>query len=198
MIERQRKTKDPCPVCYLHLQRCICALIPKLALRTRVSLVVHAKELKRTTNTGRLAVTALTNAQMFVRGQGETRLDLTPALDPKFETYVLYPSEDAVDVSTIQPSKPVHLIVPDGNWRQASKVVIRHPELESFPRVKVTPHRISTENLRKEHFPEGLATLEAIAEALAHFEGPEVGARLKALYFAKLKATLQGRGIQLL
>lgn len=192
---RQRKTLDPCPICRLHRQRCICDSIPKLDLKTRVSLIIHAKELKRTTNTGRLALHALVNSQMHIRGNTTERLDLSSLLVPDYETYVLFPSEDALELETIRPQKPVQLIVTDGNWRQASKLNTRHPEIAHVPRVKISAENMARYHLRKEHFPEGLATLEAIALALRVIEGDAVGESLMALYHKKLTATLQGRGV---
>ena len=131
--QRQRKTKDPCAVCFLHKDRCICHAIPLLDLQTRVCLVIHAKELKRTTNTGRLALQALKNSEMHVRGEGKEKLDLSEILDPVYQPLLLYPSDDAVELDAdfvASLKKPVLLIVPDGNWRQASKVHHRHQELD--------------------------------------------------------------------
>lgn len=191
---RKRKTVDPCPICFLHRKRCICSEIPQLPVQTRLSLIIHAKELKRTTNTGRLAVQALVNSEMYVRGQSTDPLDLTCLLDPSYESYVLFPSEDALNLDEIKPQKPIQLIVTDGNWRQASKLNTRHPELSHLPRVKINAKNTALSHLRKEHFSEGLSTLEAIAVAFGVLEGPEVGDSLMKLYQKKLTATLQGRG----
>lgn len=194
-LHRKRKTLDPCPTCFLHRKRCICALIPKHDLKTRVSLIIHAKELKRTTNTGRLALHALVNSQIYVRGKTTERLDLSSLLVPEYESYVLFPSEDASNLQDIKPKKPIQLIVTDGNWRQASKLNTRHPELNHLPRVKIGTVNTAQHHLRKEHFGEGLATLEAIALALRIIEGDVVGNSMMALYQKKLAATLQGRGV---
>lgn len=194
-MQRQRKTIDPCPVCRLHRERCICDSIPKLDLKTRVSLIIHAKELKRTTNTGTLALHALVNSQMLIRGQTTERLDLSSLLVPEYDSYVLFPSEEAMDLENLKTQKPIQLIVTDGNWRQASKLNTRHPEIAHLPRVKISAENMARHHLRKEHFPEGLATLEAIALALRVIEGEAVGERLMELYHKKLTATLQGRGV---
>lgn len=193
-LDRKRKTSDPCPTCLLHRERCICALIPKLDLKTKVSLIIHAKELKRTTNTGRLALHALLNSEMIVRGDGREKRDLSHLLSPEFESYVLYPSADAIDVESLKPRTRVQLIVSDGNWRQAGKINTRHPELKHLPRIKIGRENMARHHLRKEHFREGLSTLEAIALVMAVIEGEAVGQGLMALYQAKLQATLKGRG----
>lgn len=193
---RKRKTLNPCTVCFMHLDRCICSQIPKLELKTKLSLIIHHRELKRTTNTGRLAVEALVNSEMHVRGKENQVLDLTSILSSDYETYILYPSEDAVDLETLNPQKPVQLIVSDGNWRQAGKLHRRHKELAHLPRVKISQKNLNDLKLRKEHFMEGFSTLEAIAIAIGHFEGSTVKAQLMALYQAKLQATLAGRGVK--
>ena len=194
-LMRKRKTKNPCPTCFMHLERCICAHIPRLSLKTKVSLIVHHKELKRTTNTGRLALHALTNSSMHIRGEGRQRMDLSHLLSPDYETYVLYPSAEAIDLEALTPQKPVHLLVADGNWRQAGKVNQRHPEFRHLPRVRVRPTTLAQYHLRQEHFQDGLSTIEAIALAIGTLEGKNAQNSLLALYQAKLHATLKGRGI---
>ncbi len=194
---RKRKTKDPCEGCALHKSLCICSVFPSLDLATRVSLVIHHRELKRTTNTGQLALRALKNSQQFVRGVGREAVDLSCLLDEAYQPLLFYPSDDAVELSAeylAQFNRPIHLIVPDGNWRQASKVAIRHPELSSVPRIKISTPNSSGVHLRVEHMAEGMATLEAIACALRVIEGEAVGDALGAVYQAKLNATLRGRG----
>ncbi len=206
--DRLRKTKEPCLICFLHLEFCICEFIPKLNLKTRVSLVVHYKELKRTTNTGRLAMAALINSEMRVRGeiqaQDPTALDLSDLILPDYENVLFYPSVDAVELSRqwVQgvegveaQKKPIHLIVPDGNWRQASKVHYRHPELKNLTRVKITPKTQATQWMRKETVEGGMATLEAIGRALEFLEDVEVGGKLLKLYQLKLERTLRARGL---
>ena len=190
---RKRKTKNPCPVCFLHLERCICSSIPKLNLKTKLSLIIHHRELKRTTNTGRLAVEALTNSQMLIRGLENQPLDLNSILTDEYETLILFPAEDAIDIETLNPKKPVHLIVSDGNWRQASKLHRRQPELKHIKKVKISAANLANLHLRKEHMKDGYSTLEAIALAIGKFEGLEIQKQLLELYQAKLKATLNGR-----
>lgn len=196
--QRQRKTKDPCPVCFLHRNLCICAQIPTLTLKTKVSLVIHARELKRTTNTGRLALKALTNSEMHVRGLDREGLDLSPLLTENYRTLLFFPCEGAKPLTrelVAEDPRPIQLIVPDGNWRQASKVHYRHQELKDIPRVMIDTPNESPFHMRAETTEEGMATLQAIAHALGVIEGDEVKATLLGLYNAKLTATLKGRGV---
>ena len=202
--QRQRKTKDPCPRCRLHRDLCLCSLIQQQDLKTRITLLIHHREMKRTTNTGLLAIEALANSRLVIRGLQNQTNPLSEVLDENYETLLLFPSEEAKSLSEIltlrsqtKPNcelRPIHLLVPDGNWRQASKVHSRHPELATVQRVKISPQKTATDFLRKETVPDGMATLEAIAEALRLIEGEEVGAILKTLFQEKLERTLKGRG----
>lgn len=198
--DRKRKTKNPCQGCGLHLDRCICKLITSLDLKTKIALVIHRKELKRTTNTGQLALKCLVNSEIRIRGEQNCKpLDLSDLLTANYQTYLFFPSDDAVELTSelVQSSPlPIQLIVPDGNWRQASKVFSRHPELKLLIKVKISNVNKSNLHLRTEHTPEGMATLQAIALALGIIEGPNVQKILLDLYDAKLKQTLIGRGKQ--
>jgi DTW domain-containing protein YfiP len=197
MLDRKRKTKDPCVECSLHKDLCLCELIPRLDLKTKMTLVVHYKELKRTTNTGTLALKALVNSEVRIRGKGREGLDLTDLLIPQYRTLLFFPSEDAVELNSeliADSSFPIQLIVPDGNWRQASKVHYRHHELKDIPRVMISTPNLETFHMRAETTDHGMATLQAIALAMGVIEGHEVETALMNLYKIKLDRTLKGRG----
>lgn len=197
---RTRKTKFPCLKCYLHLDRCICSIIPNLKLKTKISLIVHHKELHRSTNTGRLAIACLENSQMIIRGESKNHpvLKLDSLLDPNYHSWVFYPSLDAVELTPElvknHSDLPIQLIVPDGNWRQASKVHYRHHELKDLLRVKISTPNTAPLHMRKETTKEGMATLEAIAHALGIIENEEVKNHLMYVYWRKLEETFKGRG----
>jgi DTW domain-containing protein len=194
----KRKTQNPCETCFLHKSLCICSSIPSLQLKTRLSLIIHAKELKRTTNTGTLAAKALANSQIFIRGKIDQPLDLSASLNPNYRHLLFYPSDDAVELTEAfikRDSRPVNLIVPDGNWRQASKVHYRHTELKDLPRVMIKIPNLAKNHLRAETTEFGMSTLQAIAYAFGALEGEDAKDQLMNLYKLKLSQTLKGRGV---
>lgn len=198
ILTRKRKTKNPCAGCGLNPELCLCSEIPALTLKTKLCLIIHHRELKRTTNTGRLALKSLSNSEMRIRGEkGKGPLDLSDLLVPNYRTVLFYPGDEAQELTAEfvkQSSLPIQLLVPDGNWRQASKVASRHPELQNIERIKISAKNTATQHLRAEHFDEGMSTLEAIAQALGIIEGAEVKDALLRLYQLKLSRTLKGRG----
>ena len=177
---------------------CLCDVLPRIELSTKVCLIIHHRELSRNSNTGLLAVRALVNSEMRIRGEGRKTLDLKDLLIPQYRTFLFYPSNDAVELDralVMQERTPIQLIVPDGTWRQARKIHSRHPELKLVPRVKISAPDHAIFQLRAQSRPEGMATLQAIAHGLAVIEGDSVGAQLLKLYQAKIERTLIGRGV---
>lgn len=187
-----------CPICAASPPRCLCQAIPRLELSTRICLVIHHRELTRSSNTGLLAIRALVNSEVRVRGEGRHALDLKNLLTPRYRTFLFYPSDDAVALDRAlveRESLPIQLVVPDGTWRQARKIHTRHHELKSLQRVKVGPSNLPVFQLRAQSRPERMATLQAIAHALGVIEGETVALKLMKLYHAKIEQTLIGRGI---
>lgn len=195
---RTRKIKDQCPQCLASRTLCLCDAVPKIELKTRICLVIHHRELTRSSNTGLLALRALVNSEIRIRGEGRKTLDLKDLLTPQYRTFLFYPSDDAVELDeelAAQDQRPIQLIVPDGTWRQARKVHSRHHELKDVPRVKISTPNKPAFQLRAQSRPEGMATLQAIAHGLGVIEGDLVKAQLMALYHAKIERTLIGRGL---
>lgn len=193
------KARERCPVCDASLTLCMCAELPRLDLRTKITLVIHHRELSRSSNTGLLALKSLVNSELRIRGDSREILDLSDLLSPNYRTLLFYPSADALELDREligQDSRPIQLIVPDGTWRQARKIHSRHPELKSIPRVKISTPNHGTFQLRAQSRPERMATLQAIACALSIIESDLVEARLMKLYRARVDRTLRARGIQ--
>ena len=177
----------------------MCAEVPQLDLRTKVALVIHHRELSRSSNTGLLALQSLVNSELRIRGDSREALDLSDLLSPRYRTLLFYPSADALELDrelVCRDSRPIQLIVPDGTWRQARKIHSRQPELKNIPRVKISTPNRGTFQLRAQSRPERMATLQAIACALRIIEGDLVAARLMKLYHARVDRTLRARGLR--
>jgi DTW domain-containing protein YfiP len=108
---------------------------------------------------------------------------------------LLFPHEGARDLRELAASKePIALIVPDGTWRQASKVRQRVRGLDAVPCVTLPPGPPSRYRLRFESHDDGLATIEAIARAFGILEGREVEEALLRVFDAMIERTLWARG----
>jgi len=193
------KSKQRCSLCGASLTLCMCAEVPRLDLRTKIALVIHHRELSRSSNTGLLALQSLVHSEVRIRGESREALDLSGLLSPEYRSLLFYPSADALELDrelVCLDSRPIQLIVPDGTWRQARKIHSRHPELRNIPRVKISAPNRGTFQLRAQSRRERMATLQAIACALRIIEGDLVAARLMKLYHARVDRTLRARGLR--
>ena len=174
----------------------MCALIPRLETRTRVVLFLHRAEDRKSTNTGRLATECLVNSEVQIRGY---QSHPTPRFvcDPTSQPLLLFPDEGAIPLTRFPSAafdRPVVLVVPDGTWRQASKVRNRVPGLKELPCVSLPPDVPSIYRLRAEAHEHGLATMEAIARAMGILEGAHVRVALEHVFRAMVERTLWARG----
>jgi DTW domain-containing protein YfiP len=176
---------------------CICPSIPCYALDTRIVLVMHRREHKKLTATGPLALEVLPNSELRIHGHQDRRLDFSDLHIPQRRTLLLYPGEDAPLLSRNfldGDDRPVTLVVPDGNWRQASRMGRRLPGLEHAEMVRLPEGPRTRWGIRKEHHAHGLATFEAIARALGIIESRDVQSGMEALFQLMVQRTLSSRG----
>ena len=168
-----RRETERCALCLMHVTLCICELVPQLTTRTRLSLLVHYREARKPTNTGQLAARCLVRSGVQVvglRNDPITNLELEAGTQP----LLLFPAKDALPLTEFANSAlPIQLFVPDGTWRQASKMRQRVPGLASLTCVTLPEGDPSSYRLRSEPREGGLATFEAIVRALAILEGAQ-------------------------
>lgn len=193
-MSRRDNAHQRCTRCLMHESLCLCALVPRLETRTRVVLFIHRTELRKPTNTGRLGAHCLVNSEVRMRGSESGPMD-TFAAAPGSRPLLLFPYPDAVPLCDVaRPGETYTLVVPDGNWRQASKVRNRVRGLRDALAVTLPAEEPSTYRLRHEAHPHGLATIEAIARALGILEGRAVRDALERVFRAMVERTLWSRG----
>ena len=178
---------------------CICAAIPRLYTRTSVIVFIHHREVKMPTNTGRLAHQCLVGSRLILRGLKDDPDALGADASFAGTPLLLHPTEDAIELDGDFQAKippPYTLIVPDGSWRQASKMGSREPSLKGIRRVKLGAAAPSRYQLRKETKPGGLATIEAIGRALGFLESAEVERALETIFALMVERTLRSRGVK--
>ncbi len=191
------KRSERCPRCRMHMQLCICQAILRYSLATRLVLVMHRREQHKPTATGPLALEALVNSELRIHGHQDRPLDCSDLNTPDRRTLLLYPGDDAPVLSKSlleQDSRPVTLVVPDGNWGQAARMGRRLPGLGHAEMVRLPEGPSTRWGIRRECHPQGLATFEAIARALGIIESPEVQEGLEELFRLMVERTLQARG----
>jgi DTW domain-containing protein YfiP len=182
-----------CADCRLTKPDCLCTLIPRVETRTRVVLVLHQFEDRKTSNTGRLALRCLPNSALVIRGAPGQLIDDSRWNRPD-DAVLLFPHADARPIESWRDHpRPITLVVPDGTWRQAQRVRRRVAGLASLPCAYLTRAAPSTYRLRTALDPRRLATLEAIAEALGVLEGPGSRDALLGIFDVMVERSLRLR-----
>ena len=187
---------ERCARCKLHKRLCLCDLIPSLDLATRLVVIMHHREHLKTSATASLALASLPNSALWLHGYQENPVDISSELVDDRRVLLLFPSEEARILTPeliAEDTRPVTLVVPDGNWRQASKMGRRIPTLSALPQVKLAPGPPSRYFLRSEPRAEGMATFEAIARAYGVLESVEVQRELEAVFEVMVRRTLMTR-----
>ncbi len=185
----------------MHRTLCICGLLPRIPTRTRLVVLLHQLEARKTTNTGRIAALCLAGSRVVVRGRDEGISGEEPGAalwTPDSQPVLLFPHEDARPIEQWGASaQPITLIVPDGTWSQAARARKRVPGLAGVPcatlpvgsALGAAPFR-----LRHDGRPGRLSTLAAVAIALGLLEGEGVQRALEQVLAVMVDRTLWSNG----
>lgn len=172
--------RPTCARCGRPTRVCYCRFVEPLETKTRVVILQHPRERDMAIGTARMASLCLSGSELHVGVDWSESPELARALsDPERPPVLLYPGEGARDVLRDPPKGPVTLVVVDGTWWQARKLVRTNPVLAALPRVAFTPPEPSDYRIRKEPDLAYVSTIEALAYVLGALEGdPE---RFRAL-----------------
>ena len=187
----------PCPACRLPVWLCVCALAPRVAMRTSLLLIVHVHDLGRTSNTARLLALAVRDATLVGHGAFPAPADPASHVPAGATPVVLFPGRGArpltPELLASLPSPPA-LIVPDGNWRQAGNMVKRLPLLAGAVKVSLSAHAFAGGVLRRNRPGNRMSTFVAVAQALGVLEGEAVVGPLLDFYRRAIDRMLLVRG----
>jgi DTW domain-containing protein YfiP len=191
------RTLSACPACRQQGWLCVCAHAPRLAVRTPLLVVAHVHDLGRTSNTVRLLGLAVRDLAVLPHGDRGGPADPAARLPAGATPVVLCPGHGASpltpDLVASLPSPPA-LVVPDGNWRQASRMVKRLPLLDGAVKVSLPDRAFSGSSLRRNPVGHRMSTYEAVAQALGVLEGEAVAGRLLDFYRRATDRMLLVRG----
>lgn len=181
-----------CERCTRPARVCVCAHVTPIETRTRVVLLQHPREADVPIGTAKLAELGLTNSSRFVGVDFASDPEASAALDdPEAPAILLYPSPDARPLSDIPRGSRVTLVVVDGTWWQAQKLLKLNPLLQKLPHYSLSPSTPSRYRIRREPAEHCVSTIEAVARALAELEAnPDEMARVLAPFDAMVEHQL--------
>lgn len=145
---------------------CFCDRLTVLPTRTRILLLQHPREQRVAIGTARMAQLALPNSQIRIGVDFGQDPVVLAALAESPAPFVLFPGPDATPVAQLPRDRPITLIVVDGTWWQAGKLLKLNPALAALPRVAFSPAKPSAYVIRREPADFCVSTIEALAEVL--------------------------------
>ena len=119
--------------------------------------------------TARMTHLGLANSELHV-GADLDRHPRVQALVAAPRTALLFPGSDAVEPWALPDGPPATLVVLDGTWIQARKMLARSRLLQRLPRVAFIPDAPGAYRIRREPAPHCLATVEAVVQVLGRLE----------------------------
>ena len=194
-----------CVRCRFHREICLCSEARRVGTELRVFIILHAVETFKLSNTGHLAHLVMPNCQLAVHGRRRgPPADLSELRnsdpDHPVKTILLHPGLGARELTGdyVQELRApnadgipmrLRLVVPDGTWSQARRMVKRLPELAHLPRVMLpaVPASVARAAMRPRTNPdaaERVSTCEAIASAVGLLGEDAAEAALYAVYDA--------------
>lgn len=134
---------------------------------------------KERTGTGRLTHLSLENSSLIDGiSFDEDKRWLAELNNPAYETVLLYPGPDAINLSEVETKdklpgggeKPLQLVVLDGTWPCAKKMMKLTKSLHGLPRVSFATTRKSEFIIKQQPDELCLSTIESIHQVILEFQ----------------------------
>ena len=152
---------------------CYCQHLPNLQTRTKILLLQHPRERHVAIGTARMAHLALPNSTFRTGVDFSNDRVVREMVAPEHDAgpvCVLFPRPGAIEVASLPRDRAVTLVVLDGTWSLARKLLTLNPFLRALPHVAFTPSGPSDYRIRRQPAPFCVSTIEALAEVLRILE----------------------------
>lgn len=172
-------SRQICKHCGFIISDCICDSISAVENQTQIIVLQHKSEANHSKNTIRIAELIYNNITVVV-GEKDSDFSVLTNL-PNKTTAVLYPSEHAINIDNPNQLNLTHIIVLDGTWKKANKLLFSLDVLSKFIPVSFSSLPENKYHLRKANRKNSLSSLEAIAFALQNIENISMNSAYAAL-----------------
>lgn len=180
---RSRATDlDPRPMCYKCFRPesyCVCNLVKPFNAHTNFLILQHPHERRKYHSSTKIVLSAIQNSRLLrgITFNPDEVMNLIPNQTP----YILYPSKDAIDCKEVALDKNSTVIVIDGTWIEARKLMFRNPFLRALPKLTFKETIRSQYKIRRQPKDNCLSTLECIGHLLLQTASAEEVKNYKSL-----------------
>lgn len=174
LIIPQARTK--CLRCRKPATTCYCANVAPIDPSAKIVILMHPVEERHPVGTGRMAHQCLKNSHMFVGIEFDEHAQLNALLDdPRYSPLLMFPGPKSVNLTLLSEPERASLIevgriplviVLDGTWHHAKKMLHLSPKLQKLARICFSLDKLSGFIVRKQPHPHCFSTIEAIHEVI--------------------------------
>ncbi|ABZ76620.1 DTW domain containing protein [Shewanella halifaxensis HAW-EB4] len=192
-----------CQFCLLAEHLCTCSQRQSVSSKLAFMLIMYDDEVLKPSNSGRLIADIIPDTHAFIWSRNDpNRKMLSLINDPKYQPFVIFPAEYAVDGQAIfnqvtsderEEGKTPLFILLDGSWREAIKMFRKSEYLHHLPLFSFSPETTASYALRKGARDFQLGTAEVASLAISAAGEPENGAVLEAWFALFVESSLHGR-----
>jgi DTW domain-containing protein YfiP len=154
-----------CYRCWRARILCLCNHVKVVDNPVEVLFLQHPNERKVPMNTARLAHLSLARSRLVHGVCFDDERAVRDLLPRRERVGLLFPSPQARELRDA-PADLETLIVVDGTWREAKKMIWLSPVLDEFPHYAFVPEKPSNYRIRKEPKESFISSIEATVAAL--------------------------------
>ena len=156
--------REKCYKCYRPKSSCMCEHFEHIDTQTKFVILMHPKEFKKVkNNTGHFTHQSLSNSELFI-GIDFTCNARINEIIATHESYILFPSQDALNLTTTQPKnseKPLAIFVIDSTWACTKKMFTQSKNLQKLKHMSFTTTKTSQYQIKIQPDENYLSTIES-------------------------------------
>lgn len=174
-----------CQSCHYPIGNCVCEFLTPVSHHTHVIVLQHPSEVKNAKNTVRLLKLISDNVSIIIGESEQDFADIQQQVMANVSDYaVLFPGENALCLDQSETKRALtfnNLIVVDGTWKKAKKMLMLNPWLNDITQVSFANELSSNYQIRSTSVTGGLSTIEAVAFSLNKVENCATSPFIQAL-----------------
>lgn len=159
--------REKCYDCYRPKSSCMCQYISAIDTRTKFVILMHPKEFKKVkNNTGFFTHLSLSNSEVFI-GIDFSEHSRINEIIRTHNSYILFPSEDAVNISEESPDlyykdeKPMAIFIIDSTWACTKKMFTLSTNLNTLKHISFRTDKRSEYQIKEQPEVNYLSTIES-------------------------------------
>lgn len=156
--------REKCYKCYRPKSSCMCKHIESFNTNTKFVILMHPKEFKKVkNNTGFFTHLTLKNSEVFIGIDFSEHKRINEIID-SHESFILYPSTDALNLSSTSPqksSKDLAIFIIDSTWSCAKQIFEKSHNLKEIRHMSFNTTRESKYEIKVQPESNYLSTIES-------------------------------------